>query len=72
MVPFALLFFSLKLGILPASGWPRDCNVVVPGLPAGYECIGVISTEAIIPVLALSLPASLSGPGLRAPSQWMS
>ena len=56
MVPFALLFFSLKLGILPASGWPRDCNVVVPGLPAGYECIGVISTEAIIPVLALSLP----------------
>ena len=56
MVPFALLFFSLKLGILPASGWPRDCNVVVPGLPPGYECIGVISTEAIIPVLALSLP----------------
>jgi ABC-type dipeptide/oligopeptide/nickel transport system permease component len=55
-VPFALLFFSLKLGVLPASGWPRDCNVVVPGLPDGYECIGVVSTEAIIPILALSLP----------------
>jgi ABC-type dipeptide/oligopeptide/nickel transport system permease component len=56
MVPFALLFFSLKLGVLPASGWPRDCNVVLPGLPASYECIGVVSTEAIIPILALSLP----------------
>jgi ABC-type dipeptide/oligopeptide/nickel transport system permease component len=30
--------------------------VVVPGLPDGYECIGVVSTEAIIPILALSLP----------------
>jgi len=56
MVPFALLIFSLKLGILPASGWPRDCNVVLPGFPNGYECIGVVSTEAIIPILALSLP----------------
>ena len=55
-VPFALLIFALRLGVLPASGWPQDCNVVLPGLPDSYECIGVISREAIIPILALSLP----------------
>ena len=56
IVPFALLFFSLRLGWLPASGWPADCNVTVGFLPQSYECIGVISSEAIIPILVLSLP----------------
>ena len=55
-VPFVLLIFSLKLGWLPASGWPQECTVVLPGLGDSYECIGVISREAIIPILALSLP----------------
>lgn len=55
-VPFLLLFFSLKLGLLPASGWPRDCNVSIDLLPDSYSCIGVISDEAIIPLLALSIP----------------
>jgi peptide/nickel transport system permease protein len=55
-VPFALLIFALKLGVLPASGWPQDCNVVLPALGDSYECIGVVSKEAIIPILALSLP----------------
>jgi peptide/nickel transport system permease protein len=55
-VPFALLIFALRLGVLPASGWPQDCSVVLPGLPDSYECIGVLSKEAIIPILALSLP----------------
>jgi ABC-type dipeptide/oligopeptide/nickel transport system permease component len=56
VVPFALLFFSLRLGLLPASGWPSDCNVEVTFLPQSYQCIGVFSTEAIIPILVLSLP----------------
>lgn len=56
VVPFALLFFSLRLGLLPASGWPSDCNVTVGFLPESYNCLGVISTEAIIPILVLSLP----------------
>lgn len=55
-LPFALLFFALKLGILPASGWPQDCTVQLGILGDSYECIGVISKEAVIPVLALSLP----------------
>jgi ABC-type dipeptide/oligopeptide/nickel transport system permease component len=55
-VPFALLIFALKMGVLPASGWPRDCTIVLPGLPDSYECVGVVSREAIIPILALSLP----------------
>ena len=55
-VPFILLIFALKLGVLPASGWPQECNIVLPGLGDSYECIGVVSREAIIPVLALSLP----------------
>ncbi|MPZ49454.1 MAG: ABC transporter permease subunit [Dehalococcoidia bacterium] len=56
-VPFLLLFLALKLGWLPASGWPRDCNVTLDFLPQGYECIGVLSAEAVIPIIALSLPA---------------
>ena len=55
-VPFVLLIFALKLGILPASGWPQDCNVVLPALGDSYECIGVLSKEAIVPIMALSLP----------------
>ena len=56
-VPFMLLFFSLKLDWLPASGWPRDCNVSLNMLGDSYSCLGVISREAIIPVMALSIPA---------------
>lgn len=55
-VPFVLVIFALKLGWLPASGWPQDCNVVLPMLGDSYECIGVLSREAVIPLLALSLP----------------
>ena len=55
-VPFALLIFALKLGILPASGWPQQCTVTLPVLGDSYECIGVFSKEAIIPLMALSLP----------------
>jgi ABC-type dipeptide/oligopeptide/nickel transport system permease component len=55
-IPFALLLFALKLGWLPASGWPQDCNVTLTFLGQSYECIGVISREAIIPILALSVP----------------
>jgi peptide/nickel transport system permease protein len=55
-VPVVLLIFALKLGILPASGWPQDCNVVLPALGDSYECIGVLSKEAIVPIMALSLP----------------
>jgi peptide/nickel transport system permease protein len=56
VIPFALLLFALKLGVLPASGWPQDCNVQLSFLGQSYECIGVISDEAIIPILALSIP----------------
>jgi ABC-type dipeptide/oligopeptide/nickel transport system permease component len=56
IVPFALLFFALRLGWLPASGWPADCNLTLNFLPESYNCIGVLSTEAIIPIAVLSLP----------------
>ncbi|HEX5370952.1 MAG TPA: ABC transporter permease [Dehalococcoidia bacterium] len=56
VIPFALLVFALKLGWLPASGWPQQCNVQLHFLGDNYSCIGVISKEAIIPVLALSIP----------------
>jgi ABC-type dipeptide/oligopeptide/nickel transport system permease component len=55
-VPFLLLFFPLKLGVLEASGWPPDCPIFIDALPTGYECIGVLSEEAIIPIIALSVP----------------
>jgi oligopeptide transport system permease protein len=55
IVQLILLIFALELGILPASGWPRDCPLVLPGVPRNYQCIGVVSREAIIPILALSL-----------------
>jgi ABC-type dipeptide/oligopeptide/nickel transport system permease component len=59
MLPFLGLFFSLKLGILPARGWPQpqDCNIRLDFVPTSYECVGVISEEAIIPIIALTLPA---------------
>jgi peptide/nickel transport system permease protein len=57
VIPFALLLFALKLGVLPASGWPtNNCNVELSFLGESYQCIGVISDEAIIPVLALAIP----------------
>jgi len=54
-VQFLLLVFALKLGVLPASGWPRDCPLTLPGLGENYQCIGVASREAIIPIIALSM-----------------
>jgi ABC-type dipeptide/oligopeptide/nickel transport system permease component len=56
VIPFALLIFALKLGVLPASGWPQQCNLTLTFLGESYQCIGVFSREAIIPVLALSIP----------------
>jgi ABC-type dipeptide/oligopeptide/nickel transport system permease component len=55
IVPFMLLYGALKTGLVPASGWPRDCRVELPFLGDAYKCIGVISPEAIIPILALSI-----------------
>jgi len=54
-VQFLLLLFALKLGVLPASGWPRDCPLTLPGLGRNYQCIGIASREAIIPIIALSM-----------------
>ena len=61
-VPFLLLFFAVKLDWLPASGWPppEQCNLSLGFLGQNYECIGVLSKEAIIPLMALSLPAIAS------------
>jgi oligopeptide transport system permease protein len=56
VVPFAVLFFALRLHLLPANGWPADCNLRLSFLGSNYECIGVFSTEAIIPIAVLSLP----------------
>ncbi len=56
-MPALWLVFSLKLGILPARGWPQDCPVNLHFLGQSYSCIGVISKEALIPIAALALPA---------------
>jgi oligopeptide transport system permease protein len=56
-VPLLWLVFSLKLGILPARGWPQPCPVHLDFLGASYSCIGVLSRDALIPIAALSLPA---------------
>lgn len=58
LLPFLALFLSLKLGLLPARGWPQpqDCNVRIEFFGDSYECIGVVSTEAIIPLIAMTLP----------------
>ena len=55
LVPFMLLYGALKTGLVPANGWPRDCRVQLPFLGDAYQCIGVISPEAIIPLIALSI-----------------
>jgi len=55
-VPVLLLLFALKAGLLPASGWPRDCGLELSFLGDNYKCIGVLSKEAIIPLIALSIP----------------
>jgi ABC-type dipeptide/oligopeptide/nickel transport system permease component len=57
LVPLLLWVFALKLGMLPARGWPGNCNVVLSILPASYNCIGVISKEALIPIFVLSVPS---------------
>jgi oligopeptide transport system permease protein len=59
-VPALWLVFALKLGILPARGWPQDCPVHLDFLGQNYSCIGVISKEAVIPIIALSLPSIAS------------
>jgi ABC-type dipeptide/oligopeptide/nickel transport system permease component len=55
MVYVLLYFFALKLGWFPARGWPQDCKVMLDFLPSAYECIGVFSREAVIPVLTFSI-----------------
>jgi ABC-type dipeptide/oligopeptide/nickel transport system permease component len=55
-VPFILLFLALRLHILPASGWPADGGLQLGFLPDNYQSIGVFSREAIIPIIALSVP----------------
>jgi ABC-type dipeptide/oligopeptide/nickel transport system permease component len=78
IVPVLLLVFALHLGLLPASGWPRDCTVRLDFLGDRFSCIGVlqrytlftvgniefpfifISREAVIPIIALSIPAVAS------------
>src|SRR5262249_28849447 len=59
-IPVLLWVFALKLGWLPASGWPNNCEVVLPFLGPNYECIGVLSSNAVIPILVLSVPAVAS------------
>jgi ABC-type dipeptide/oligopeptide/nickel transport system permease component len=55
MLPFLIYIFALKLSILPPNGWPQDC-LTVGFLPENYNCIGVLSREALIPLFALSIP----------------
>ncbi len=56
-VPALWLVFSLKLGVLPARGWPQDCPINLTFLGDSYSCLGVVSKEAIIPLIALTVPA---------------
>jgi ABC-type dipeptide/oligopeptide/nickel transport system permease component len=55
-VPILLWLLALQLGVLPARGWPQDCPVRLDFMPAGYNCIGVFSREAIIPIIVLAVP----------------
>ena len=55
MVYVLLYVFALKLGWFPARGWPQDCQVTLQFLPEAYECIGVISREAVLPVLTFAI-----------------
>ena len=50
-----LYVFALKLGWFPARGWPQDCAVQLQFLPTQYQCIGVISLEAVIPILTFAI-----------------
>jgi len=56
-VPALYELFSRQLGLLPARGWPAHCAVRLNFLGDSYSCIGVISKEGIIPLLALTLPS---------------
>lgn len=56
-VPALWEVFAIKLHILPARGWPTaHCPVQLHFLGDSYSCIGVISKEAVIPLMALILP----------------
>jgi ABC-type dipeptide/oligopeptide/nickel transport system permease component len=55
MTYLILYIFALKLGWFPARGWPVDCPLTLPGLPAAYQCIGVFSREAVIPIMVFSI-----------------
>lgn len=55
-VPILLWLFALKFGVLPARGWPQNCPLRLDFLPNGYNCIGVFSSEAVIPIIVLSVP----------------
>lgn len=55
-IPLLVWTFALKLGVLPARGWPQECPLYMSFMPTGYQCIGVFSSEAIIPILVLSIP----------------
>jgi ABC-type dipeptide/oligopeptide/nickel transport system permease component len=59
-VPFLLLIFALKLDFLPARGWPQECPVALDFLGSSYRCLGVFSREAVIPIMALAIPAIAS------------
>jgi peptide/nickel transport system permease protein len=56
-IPFLLLFLSLKLDLVPARGWPQENCFRLDFLPEEYACIGVLSREALIPILALAIPS---------------
>jgi ABC-type dipeptide/oligopeptide/nickel transport system permease component len=56
-VPFLLLFLSLKLGVVPARGWPQECDVSLGFLGDSYKCIGVLHSYHNI---KLSLPSPIS------------
>lgn len=60
LVPLLLWIFALKLGWLPARGWPGNCDVTLSFLPQNYNCLGVISKEALIPIFVLALPSVAS------------
>ena len=60
IVPILLWVFALKLGILPARGWPQECPVALDFLGNSYRCLGVVSREAVIPLMAMILPAIAS------------
>jgi peptide/nickel transport system permease protein len=60
IIPGLLWLLTLQFNLLPARGWPQDCAVRLPFLGDSYECIGVISREAVIPIIVLSIPGVAS------------